>query len=159
MTGRFAGALRRLLRVEGSPHRIALAFAIGAFIAFSPLPPVFGMHTLLGLLIAFALRLDRVAMVAGVWVNNFATMPFTYLAGTLLGCALLDRPLQGPEGFEWGGGGLAVALREIRPYLWPFVVGNTILSLACGVLAYVGLRLLLERRRLARAAEPAPTAR
>jgi len=134
--------------VDDTPHRIALAFGIGIFIAFSPLPPLFGAHTLIGLLIAFAFRLDRVAMVAGVWVNNLATMPFSYLAGTILGCVMLRLPLEGPEEIGWGGGMRGV-LHEIRPYLWPFVVGNTFLAVACALVGYVALRLVLERRRLA----------
>ena len=36
-------ALKQLLHLKESPHRTALAFAVGAFIAFSP---TYGLHTL-----------------------------------------------------------------------------------------------------------------
>jgi uncharacterized protein (DUF2062 family) len=156
MTRSVREGLRRIVHVEGTPHRIALAFGIGVFIGLSPIPPVLFIHTFVAMLVAYSLRLAPVAVLTGTWLNTFFTIPFTYMAGTLLGCALLDRPLQGPEGLEWsGGGGVAKVVNEIRPYVWPFVVGNTVLSLACGALAYVALRLILEKRRLARAAPAA----
>jgi uncharacterized protein (DUF2062 family) len=153
MTRSVREGLRRIVHVEGTPHRIALAFGVGVFIGLSPIPPVLFIHTMVAMVVAYSLRLTPVAVLTGTWLNTFFTIPFTYMAGTLLGCALLDQPLQGPEGLEWsGGGGLSKVVSEIRPYVWPFVVGNTVLSLACGALAYVALRLILERRRLARAA-------
>jgi len=159
VTGRVREAIRRLLHVDDTPHRIALAFGIGIFIGLSPIPPVLFMHTVVAMVLAYTFRLAPVAVLTGAWLNTYLSLPFTYLAGTLLGCALLDQPLQGPEEVAWRGRALASALHEIRPYLWPFVVGNTVLSFACATLGYVGLRLLLERRRLARPAAPAPSAR
>ena len=81
-----------LLRLEDTPGRIALAFGLGIFIAFFPL---LGIHTGLALLIAFVFRLSRVAILAGAWTNNPWTIAPMYMAGTLLGCALLDVPSAG----------------------------------------------------------------
>jgi len=50
MTGRLGRALNALLLLEDTPERIALAFAIGVWIAFSPL---LGIHTGLALGLAF----------------------------------------------------------------------------------------------------------
>ena len=44
-------------------------------------------------------------------------------------------------------------LTSLRPYLWPFLLGNTILGVAGGLLGYVILRRLFERRRAATPAE------
>jgi hypothetical protein len=35
----------------------------------------------------------------------------------------------------------------LKPYFWPFVVGNTVLGVVGGFAAYFALRSVLERRR------------
>ena len=39
----------------------------------------------------------------------------------------------------------------LRPYLWPFLIGNMLLGAACGLVGYVVLRRILERRAAAHA--------
>lgn len=144
---RLRSALGILLHVEDSPHRIALAFGIGIWIA---LFPIWGIHTLMALGIAFALRLSRAAMVIGAYVNNPWTMAPCYLAGTILGCWMLGVPVSGLTAidFSFGSGeGWRQVLQTLRPYLWPFVVGNTVLGIVGGIVGYVVLREILERRR------------
>lgn len=144
---RIASALKLLLHVEDTPHRVALAFGIGIWIAFFP---IWGIHTAMALAIAFLFRLSRAAMILGAYVNNPWTVAPLYTAGTVLGCWLLRVPVEGSFDLDWSLKGavfLEALLRTLRPYLWPFVVGNTLVGVAGGALAYFGLRLLLERRR------------
>ena len=136
-----------LLQLEDTPHRIGLAFGIGVFIAFFPL---LGIHTGLALLVAFAFRLSRVALLAGCWMNNPWTTAPLFMAGTLLGCALLDVPSHGLSDIQWHlhGREFYVSLWEhLRPFVLPFVVGNLVLGVLCGVISYLALRTVLERRR------------
>ncbi len=65
--GRAQEYLRRLLALVGTPERVAFAFAVGVFLAFSPL---LGLHAILGLTIAFAFGLNRAAVLIGVFVSN-----------------------------------------------------------------------------------------
>lgn len=142
MSGRVRRSLDILLHVQDTPHRLALSFAIGVAIAFNPL---LGLHTLLALGLAFALRLSRVAMLLGALINNPWTLAPLYMAGTLLGCVLLDVPAHGLSGIEWSEG--AVALwHALQPYVWPYVVGNLVLGALCAVPSYLLLRRFLERR-------------
>lgn len=155
MSSRVRRALQVLLHVEDTPHRIALAFAIGVWIAFSPL---LGIHTVLALGIAFAFRLSRVAILLGAYINNPWTLAPLYLAGTVVGCGILGVPTEGLAELDWslkGSEFYAHLMASLRPYLWPFVLGNTILGVAGGLLGYVILRRLFERRRAA--ATPAAT--
>ena len=48
---------------------------------------------------------------------------------------------------------------NLRPFVWPFVLGNTVLGVVGGILGYVVLREILERRRAGgvTAPRPAPT--
>ena len=64
---RFKDLIKKLLHIEDTPERTALAYSIGIFLGFSPF---LGFHTLMGLMIAFLFRLNRVAILLGVWTNN-----------------------------------------------------------------------------------------
>ena len=141
-----------LLQVDGSPSRVAAAFGLGVFIAFFPL---LGIHTGLALLLALLLRLNRVAILVGAWVNNPWTLAPMYSAGTLLGCALLGVAPSSPVAIDWHLKGRAfyAALAEtLRPLVWPFVVGNLALGAAAGLVAFLLMRSVLVRRAKAAAA-------
>jgi uncharacterized protein len=136
-----------LLQVEGSPSRVAAAFGLGVFIAFFPL---LGIHTGLALLLAIVLRLNRVAILVGAWINNPWTLAPMYSAGTLLGCVLLGVTPESPIDVNWHLKGKAfyVALAHtLRPLVWPFVVGNLVLGTLCGIVAFLLVRTILARRR------------
>ena len=140
-------AFQILLRVEDTPHRIALAFGTGVFIAFSPL---LGIHTGLALGLAFLFRLSRVAILAGAWTNNPWTLAPMYMAGTAVGCALMGVSPESLGSIDWSlhGHAFYIALWEgLRPLVLPFVLGNTVLGLVGGMLAYLLLRSLLERQK------------
>ena len=139
-----------LLHVHDSPHRIGLAFGIGVFIAFFP---ILGIHTLMALGIAFAFRLSRAAMLLGAYLNNPWTIVPIYSAGTILGAWLLGTPLEGLpfSGLHAGQPGLwRAVLASVYPYLWPYVVGNSVLGVGVGVGAYFAVRFALERRQRSR---------
>jgi uncharacterized protein len=139
--------LQILLYVEDTPHRIALAFGVGVWIGFFP---IIGIHTGMALGIAFAFRLSRAATVLGCYVNNPWTLVPLYMFGTGFGCWLLGVPIEGlgqlRGAFAQHSFGRAV-IAALRPYLWPYVVGNTIVGVFAGLLAYLVLRAVLERRR------------
>jgi hypothetical protein len=149
------GIFRAILHLQDTPHRIALAFGLGVFIAFSPL---LGIHTGLALGLAFLFRLSRVAILAGAWINNPWTLAPMFVTGTALGCGILGVAPESLDQVQWSLKGRAFyeALWEgLRPLLLPFVVGNTILGVVGGGLSYLVVRSLLERRQLAPAAPPA----
>jgi len=143
---RLRGVLRAVLSVEDRPSRVALAFAIGVFIAFFPL---LGIHTGLALAIAFYFRLHRVAILAGAWINNPWTLAPMFMAGTAVGCAIFGVSTEDLRDIDWHLHGRAfyrALWHGLRPYVVPFVVGNLVLGVVSGVLAYVVVLSLLERR-------------
>lgn len=90
--------VKKLLHIEDTPERTALAYSIGIFLGFSPFV---GLHTLMGLAIAFLFGLNRVAILLGVWTNtSWWIVPF-YMIATWVGMWV--------TGFRIGWG----ALREI----------------------------------------------
>lgn len=146
MISRLRNTLLLLLHLEDTPHRVALAFAIGVWIAFSPL---LGIHTWMALGIAFLFRLSRAAILFGAYLNNPWTLAPMYMAGTVLGCWMLDVPTSGLTHMDWSLHGHALytsLVRNLRPYLWPYVLGNTVLGVAAAIVGYAALRVVLERR-------------
>jgi uncharacterized protein (DUF2062 family) len=146
--------IQAFLHLDDTPRRIAAAFGVGVYVAFHPL---FGLHTLMALGIAFAFRLSRAAVLVGIYVNNPWTIAPMYLAGTTLGCLILGVPLDGLSDIAWDDwderGFYRILFLSLKPYLWPYVVGNTILGIVCGFIAYGVLRWFLERRARRAAAE------
>lgn len=138
--------LDTLLHINDTPHRTALAFGIGVWIAFFPL---WGIHTVMALGIAFLFRLNRPAVVIGAWINNPWTMAPLYTAGTCLGCALFHLP---PTGFHVAAGAHGLSFfrtvgEGLLPYLRPFIIGNLVLGILAGLLSYAIARTALTRRR------------
>jgi uncharacterized protein (DUF2062 family) len=138
---------RLVLHVEDGPARVALAFGTGIFLAFFPL---FGLHTLMALGLAWAFRLNRVAILAGTFMNNPWTVGPMYTAGTLVGCALLGVSPASVGEVDWSLSGpafYASALQSFRLLLWPFVLGNLVLGVVAGVVSFIVVRAVLRGRR------------
>ena len=62
----------RIKRLPDTPHKIALGFACGVFVSFSPL---FGLHFLYAGLIALILRGNILAAFLGTFAGNPLTFP------------------------------------------------------------------------------------
>jgi hypothetical protein len=136
-----------LFHVEDSPSRVALAFAVGVFIAFFP---ILGIHTGMAIVIAIAFRLSKVALLVGTFTNNPWTIAPMYSAGTLLGCVLLGVSPASLGAVDWSLSGPAFyesLLTGLRPLVLPFVAGNLALGSLAAAAAYLLLRPLLARRR------------
>jgi uncharacterized protein (DUF2062 family) len=130
---------QQILHLGDSPSRTALAFAIGVFIAFSPL---YGLHTISVLVCAWAFRLNVVAIHAGSLINN----PWTLLPilGTTMWVGLRLVPVGAatplaigePPPVAWGDFTLQMLWHQFQPFFLPFVVGATVLGIVCSLIAY-----------------------
>lgn len=132
--------LEQLLHTHDTPQRTAAAYALGVFLGFSPF---LGFHTVLGVILAFALNLNRVAVLLGVYSNlPWILVPY-YTLATWLGATLLRTPM--PPGLVEA---LIAALRHLswtqfraaagalEPVLWAFTVGSTIAAAMLSLVAY-----------------------
>src|SRR5205085_8005897 len=88
------GLIRRwldvLLHIQDSPERTAAAFALGVFFGFSPF---LGFHTLLGVVAAFLLNLNRVAVLLGVYSNLPWFLAPYYAFATMAGAKITGHTL------------------------------------------------------------------
>ncbi|MCV6605277.1 MAG: DUF2062 domain-containing protein [Porticoccaceae bacterium] len=115
-------------------HSVSLAFLVGVFMAFMPIPG----QMVVAALLALWLRCNLPISVGLVWITNPLTIPpmfyGTYLVGTLLmGIEPIELTIE--MDWEW--------LKTEGAKIWkPLLVG----SLSCGVvfsaLSYWGIRLL-----------------
>jgi hypothetical protein len=135
--------LESLLHIHDSPRRTALAYAVGVFFGFSPL---FGLHTVLALLVAFLFGFNRVAVILGVYTNlPWFVAPYYTLttvgAARMLGVrlpphfahqlrTLFDQSLFSRE--FW-----LELTNLLSPLIWPYTLGSLAGALVLGALAFV----------------------
>jgi uncharacterized protein len=143
--------LQTILHIHDTPDRSAAAVALGIAIGFSPFV---GFHTIIGLTLAFMFNLNRVAVVAGTWVNLPWFMGPYYAAATaggawLTGTEMPPHLLADLESIwalaTWRGRVEALG-HLLKPFLAPFLVGSLIGALLIGVISYRITLTLLHAR-------------
>src|SRR3954465_11343241 len=147
--------LEQLLLTPDTPERTAVAYAVGVFFGFSPF---LGLHTILGLVVAFAFNLNRVAVLLGVYSNLPWILPAYYTLATMLGATILNVDV--PPGLlkdfrdaltdaSWGQ--FRSLAKTLTPLLWSYALGSLIGAIALGVVAYQAslTMIMAHRRRLA----------
>ena len=143
--------LEQLLHTHDTPRRTAAAYAVGVFFGFSPF---LGLHTVLGLAVAFLLNLNRVAVVLGVYSNLPWILPAYYTLATVAGAGLLRADV--PPGLleqltaaatdrSWSD--LRHVAVSLKPLLWSYTVGSTIGALLIALAAYrLSLAMIVAHR-------------
>src|SRR3954470_6927406 len=144
--------LGQLLHTHDTPTRTAAAYAVGVFFGFSPF---LGLHTVLGLVVAFAFNLNRVAVLLGIYSNLPWILPAYYSLATLLGAALLRvkvppnllRDLQAALA-EASWADFRQLGHALTPLAWAYVLGSTIGAVILAVIAHrVALAMIVAHRR------------
>ena len=148
----FRALLRHVLHLQESPQRTALAFALGVFIAFSPL---YGLHTAMVVLCTWLFGLNFIALLAGAFINNPWTIIPILGATYWTGAVLLGRT--DVPNFDWHDLSFSGIYQQVLPYAAPFVVGALILSVIGAVLSYpIAYLVLTKYRHRPDTAEPLP---
>jgi len=143
-------AIASLVRVPDTPERTALAFAIGVFLGFSPF---LGFHTLMGVGVAFLFRLNRIAVILGVWSNlPWLLVPF-YSFATWVGVKVMGLPksITPPQiGLtDFFSTEFWVWLASSWELLIPAFFGSLILSVILALLAYPTALFVIRKFRSA----------
>jgi hypothetical protein len=148
----FRSLLKQVLHLQESPQRTALAFAIGVFIGFSP---VYGLHTVMVLLCAWALGLNLLALMVGAYLNNPWTMVPILGATYWVGALLLGR--SDSPSFDWHDLSFGAIYEQIMPYAMPFFLGGFVLSFFAATLAYPLAYYFVARYRQSHPSDPDQT--
>ncbi|MGE0793239.1 MAG: DUF2062 domain-containing protein [Candidatus Woesearchaeota archaeon] len=114
-----------LIRLEQTPHNIALGFSIGTFISNMPTP---GLNILFGILIAYLFKkVNKLSLFIGILIWNPILVPLLYSAGFKLGQFILNQPtIIEPTIYEL-----------FFHYFKPFLLGMTILALFFSLVSYI----------------------
>lgn len=125
---------KKTAKTKIADHTLGLSFAIGTFVSILPTP---GLSIIVGLALAFAFRLPKIAMILSfiIW-NPFVTALLAFPSITL------GRLLLKPALVELTG--LAQILHTTKEYL----VGNFFIALYIAVLSYFIIRLIVKIVRL-----------
>lgn len=125
---------KRVLRIQATPHAVALGLAIGVFAAFTPL---YGLHVILSIIIAWALSGNVAAAAIGTAFSNPLTIPLVFSATYELGRAVLhvgNQSIRIREFFEllhdWNFAELWIVLLQL-------FVGSVVLGSIAAGLVYI----------------------
>ncbi len=128
----FRDRLRGILSIKDSPHRLATAFAMGVFIGVSPL---LGLHTVLGIALAWIFRLNKIVTMTGVFVTNPWTIVPIYSFSVWVGAKFLGITHIIPD-VDWAHLKFSALFSELRPLLMPFVIGTLFVGFVSSVISY-----------------------
>lgn len=137
-------SMHRLARIKVSSHNIALGFAAGAFVSFTPF---IGFHFILAAAVAVLMRGNLIASAVGTVVGNPITFPFIWLATYNLGAVIQGQPTKDHLALELADNAIGlfsdgpVALiamlgESVGPYIVPMLLGGIPLGAVCGILCY-----------------------
>lgn len=150
----FRDKFREVLKVKDSPHRIALAFALGVFMGISPL---LGFHYIGGIFLAWLFRLNKLVAIVGVSVNN----PWTILPISTF-CVWVGAKLIGikqvlPE-VDWKSLSLMniisrladfenfiLVVKALMPLISAFFVGSFVICTISAVISYFIIHSFVSR--------------
>jgi uncharacterized protein (DUF2062 family) len=140
---------RKLLHIEDTPERTALAFSIGVFLGYSPF---LGLHTLGAIGLAFLLKLNRVAMLLGAWTNapwwivpyyTFATWIGMWVMRVQIDGTVLKEIFRAGKDQGFTGSDFWTRIASQWGFLASFIVGSSILAALFSLAAYpLSLKLI-----------------
>lgn len=122
-------------------YSASMAFFVGLFVAFMPIPG----QMIAAALLAVALNCNLPLSVGLVWVTNPVTMPALFFLAYRVGAMIIEVPMRSVEfelSFHWLANGLVT--------IWkPFLLGCFLCGLGCGSMGYFLVNMLW-RIRVAR---------
>jgi uncharacterized protein len=127
----------RLVGLKDTPHSIALGFACGIFLGFTPL---FGLKMILAVVLAWILRSNKISALIGVALHDFFLpfVPVLLRVQYLIGFWMMSNPHQLPP---------EMSLKHVqleRLFHWttfltvggPLMLGSLVTAIPFGVVAY-----------------------
>lgn len=161
--------VRRLKRMQASPHQVALGCAAGVFVSITPL---LGTQMVLAVILAFLIRANIPAALIGTFFGNPISWPLIWGGTYVAGCYMLGvenvLTLSGIEyyllGFvdalaTWSPEVIEHAVSLVWPVLRPMLAGSLPLGLITACVIYYTLRPIIAAYQDSRVGDglPAPT--
>ncbi|MDL2209563.1 DUF2062 domain-containing protein [Desulfovibrio sp. OttesenSCG-928-O18] len=135
----------RLVRIQATPHNIAIGLAAGVFVGLLPVLP---FQTILAIGLAFLVRGSKIAAALGTWVSNPLNWVPVYMMFYYVGKAVVpfDVPPFDPQQLE---------MAEMIEMGWKFftvmMVGGLVVATPSAVVSYFvarkGIQVYRTRRQ------------
>jgi uncharacterized protein len=138
--------IREVLKLNDPPHKLALAVALGVFIAFSPW---FGLHIASCIALAWVLRLNKFVVLTATFINNPWTVVPMYAFCLWAGFKMTGSGAVLPA-IDWPSIGIRDLFTVLQPFLWPFLLGTLAVGAVAAVLSYALFLWLIKRYRSGR---------
>ena len=124
--------IHSLLKLDDPPHRLALAFALGVFIAFSP---TIGLHIISCIVVAWMFRLSKVVVLTASFINNPWTIVPLYGFCIWFGIKITGATIEVPQ-VAWNDLTLTDAYWTLKPFFWPYIAGTLVAGSIAALAAY-----------------------
>jgi uncharacterized protein (DUF2062 family) len=134
----------KIKSLKGDPHYVALGMAVGVFVSVTPTIP---FHTVIALVLAFALKASKPAAVIGVWFSNPITIPPFYYGSYKLGMLLLGRNIAPAPDIHT----LQEMLKHGLDITFAMILGGALLGILPAIGAYFLTRHFFRKLRVRRA--------
>lgn len=133
----------RMKRLPDSPTRIAIGFACGVYVSFTPF---FGMHFLAAAALAWVLRANILASAIGTFFGNPVTFPFIAAVSIELGSLYFGTPFSAEMFHDLGFIDMVVLfLTNLHELVIPYFVGGLLPGIISAVVSYYIVHPLVER--------------
>jgi uncharacterized protein (DUF2062 family) len=154
----FRDKFKSIFQVKDTPHRIAMAFAVGVFMGISPL---LGLHYIGAFFIAWLFKLNKLVAMVGVSVNNPWTIVPISTFCVWLGAKLIGIKQVLPE-VDWQNISLVSIIgrfsdlqnfidlvKQLWPFLASFFVGSFLICTLSAVSGYFIIQILIKKYKKA----------
>ncbi len=133
---------QRFIRIRGNPREVALGFALGLFIGFTP---TMGGQILISVFLASVFKWNKITAAIGVQVTNPFSAPLIYGFTYVIGAKLIgvQRPVDFELTFNWHG---IVSMMDQAPTIFlSLTVGGIIIGIPVAAIGYFASYAAVER--------------
>ena len=125
----------KLIRVKDSKDKLALGFACGSMVSFTPF---IGFHFLLAIFFAYLLRGNIVASLIGTFIGNPFTFPFIWIFIYKVGNIFFKNDKKFSLEFSFQG-----LFDQGYDILIPMLIGSLIVSIPVWFISYFTVKFLM----------------
>jgi hypothetical protein len=124
---------RRLIRIEGDPHNIAMGFAMGLLVGMTP---TIGFQMPIAVFLAIPLRLNKISSAAGVWITNPVSAPVIYPMNFLVGVKLFNIDISTEQILDFSLKSIKCLLTETPDIFLAATLGGIVLGVPIAIGGY-----------------------
>lgn len=148
----FKDKIKQILSINDTPRRIAMAFALGVFMAITPL---FGLHAIGTLFLAWLFRLNKLVAIAGAAILNPWTVVPICSFSLWVGAKMMGMKQILPE-IDWTNVTLAYLIKKLSHLILPLLIGSVSIGIVSAVISYFIMYNVVSKYRAVKHEEQKP---